>query len=78
MRIIFLILMTVFSSNVVSECRRIEQSSGGKENEVEVTAFGGCTYLSPIFRLGYSNEYYGYLGIGGLVPLDHSSNPHIS
>jgi hypothetical protein len=74
MKIIVLILIFSFSSNVLSECRRTDHDGGGEERKVEGTALGGCTYFSPILRVGYSNEYSGYLGIGGLVPLDQSSD----
>ncbi len=66
--------MLLFSLDSFSECRKIEPGSGGDATILKSTAFGGCSYFSPIFRLGYSNKFSGYIGLGALIPFDQQTD----
>jgi hypothetical protein len=66
--------MLLFSLEVYSGCRKIEPGNGRDAKIFKSTAFGGCSYFSPIFRLGYSTEFSGYIGLGALIPFDQQTD----
>ena len=74
MKFILLWFVLFFSLNAYSECRKIEVGSSGDDKIFESTIFGGCSYFSPIFRVGYSNKFSGYIGVGALIPFDQQTD----
>lgn len=69
LRICIAVIMMSLCMPAMSACRHIPEPQAGPE---PTTIFGGCRYLSPIIRLGYSNQYSGYIGIGALIPFDQT------
>lgn len=70
MKILLVALLAMVSLSVHSECVH-EQVYGDSESATaDATFFGGCDYFAPVFRLGYSTEYSGYLGAGFIVPVE--------
>ena len=70
MKILLFISIVIISGMSFAECESISHDSNGESKNEPKTIFGGCTYISPTLRI----EYSGYFGIGGILPLNQSSN----
>ena len=72
MKVLYLFLVLAVPLQALSECRRITPGDYGEEKPGTATLFGGCNYLTPLARVGWSSEHSGFVGLGGLIPLDQS------
>lgn len=75
MKIVATLVFIFASSFAAGACEKIGHRLDKKDDEdSKETLLGGCSYFSPIFRVGYSNEYESYVGFGGILPFNQTSD----